>query len=57
MTCPDCGSNNTVEQKYKEAETEEIEGVYVKVLVILCKDCGWGFNITGTIDRRSKPPV
>jgi len=54
MVCPDCGSKNTQEQKYDEAEAEEVEGVFVKAIVILCHDCGWGFNITGTLDRRPK---
>jgi len=62
MVCPKCASTHTTEQEYDEAEAEEVSGVYIKALVILCHDCGWGWNCTGTQDRRTKkekgkPPV
>lgn len=54
MPCPACGSKKTKEQKYQETETEEIPGVFIKQLIILCHDCKWGFNCMATLDTRPK---
>lgn len=54
MVCPLCGSNNTKEQEYNEAETEEVPGIFIKQLLVLCHDCGWGWNCAGTKDNRKK---
>ncbi|NIT99599.1 MAG: hypothetical protein GWN01_01235 [Nitrosopumilaceae archaeon] len=52
--CPQCGSNDVVAQKWKEAELEELPGVYVKQIMLLCKKCLWGWNCAGTLDTRKK---
>lgn len=54
MPCPNCGSDNIKEQKYDPAELEEVSGVLIMYLVILCEKCKWGFNCTGTLDKRVK---
>jgi len=60
--CLNCDSENVEVQKYDPAESEEISGIWILAVVLLCNDCGWGFNCTGTKDHRvkkitGKPPV
>lgn len=54
MPCPGCGSKNTQEQVWNETETEEIPNVFIKPMVILCRDCKRGFSCVETIDKRKK---
>lgn len=54
MACPNCDSTNVKVQKYEPAETEEVPGIWLMAVVLLCHDCNWGFNCTGTMDKRPK---
>lgn len=54
MACPKCDSKNVITQKWDSAEIEEVPGILYTQVAILCKDCGWGFNCAGTLDKRPK---
>lgn len=60
MACPNPSCNNKdvmTEVIWKTSELEELPGVFVMGLAILCPKCGWGFNCSGTFDKRQKKPT
>jgi len=54
MSCPNCDSTNIhrkIGKKYKMEEYPELDIIDV---VILCNDCGFGFNCRGTKEKNNK---
>lgn len=48
MTCPNCDSKNVQKEIGKPYKMEEFPELDLIDVVLLCKDCGYGFNCRGT---------
>ncbi len=48
MTCPNCDSINVQKEIGKPYKMEEFPELDIIDVVLLCKDCGYGFNCRGT---------
>jgi len=55
--CPRCYSKNVNEEKHDEQDSPDFEGLRLIPIMILCRDCKWGFNIIGTKKVQGKKTV